>query len=193
MSSLERMKAQLKELAGRLKLPNRTVDRALLLLEHLCKEHGDYVQGLKPLSVSASCLYLIGLLEGGRGPTQRELCRAAEWKVSEYTIRRHYQGIAEELRLAGLPFVSLKSGFLRRRRYVCPLCGESRKNLELWKLHIKQDHRLVGWGIHVVRARDFNRAGKLTNRKLLERIREASMRRVQTQRMLSLLEERLRK
>jgi hypothetical protein len=186
------MRTQIKDLAHRLKLPNRTVTQALRLLEHLSKKHRMYVQGLKPLSVSASCLYLMGLLEG-QGPTQRDLCRAAEWKISEHTIRRHYQGIAEKLQLAGLPAISIRRRFPGRQKYVCPLCGEFHKNLELWRLHIKHDHHLVGWGIHIVRTRDFNRDGNLANRQLLERIREAERRRAQTQKMLDWIEERIGK
>lgn len=178
MSSLDQMRTQLKELAGRLRLSDRTVAYAIHILERLDSEHGSYLQGLKPLEVAASCLYVAGLLKG-EGPTQWELCTATDWKISNTTIRKRYRDIAEKLQLQALLAISKSRRLLRREKYFCPLCGESEKNLDLWKSHMEHDHDLRGWGQSKVRARDFDMEGNLVNRQILKQIREAEGRRAQ--------------
>lgn len=183
MSSLEQMRTQIEELAGRLELPNETLARAVYILERLCKEHGSYLKWLRPLNVSASCLYVAGLLKG-EGPTQRELCRAADWTITEATIRRHYRNIAEKLQLQALLAISQSRRLPRLKNYFCPLCGEFCENLDLWKFHLEHDHHLRGWGQSMVRVRDFDREGNLANRQILKRIREAQRRRAQAKETL---------
>jgi hypothetical protein len=76
-----------------------------------------------------------------------------------------------------------------REKYLCPLCGEYTKNLDLWKSHLKDDHHLRGWGQSVVRAWDFGMEGNLVNGQLLDRIHEAERRRAEAKETL----ERVRK
>jgi hypothetical protein len=159
-------------LAERLRLHDRTVAYAIRVLERLDKEHKSYLQGLKPLDVAASCLYVAGLLTG-EGPTQWELYKATNWKIPASTIRKHYRSIAEKLRLNALLTISKNRRRPRREKYFCPLCGEYVKSLDLWKSHLEHAHQLRGWGKSMVRVKDFDVEGKLVNRQILKRIREA--------------------
>jgi hypothetical protein len=183
MSYFDQIKAQLEELADRLQLPNKTVAYAVHILERLDREHRGYFQGLKPLDVATSCLYVAGLLRG-EGPTQNDLCRATDWKISNTTIRRHYRSIAEKLQLQALLAISKSKRRPGREKYFCPLCGEPAKNLDSWKSHLEDDHQLRGWGQSMVRARDFDMEGNLVNTQLLHRILEAERRRAQAKEML---------
>jgi hypothetical protein len=183
MSSLEQMRTQLKELAERLKLPDKTVAYAIHILERLDNENGGYLQGLKPLEVVASCLYVAGLLKG-EGPTQWALCTATDWNVSNTTIRKRYRDIAEKLQLQALLTISKSRRLPRREKYFCPICSEYKKNLDLWKSHLKHDHDLRGWGQSMVRARDFDMEGNLVDRQILKRIRETQRRRAQAKETL---------
>jgi hypothetical protein len=177
------MRTRLKELAERLKLPDRTVAYATHILERLDNEHGSYLQDLKPLKVAASCLYVAGLLKG-EGPTQWELCTVTDWKISNTAIRKRYRDIAERLQLQALLAISKSRRLPRQEKYFCPLCSESKKNLGLWKSHLEHDHDLRGWGQSMVRARDFDVEGNLVNRQILKRIRVAQRRRAQAKETL---------
>jgi hypothetical protein len=183
MSSFNQTKAQLEDLADRLQLRNKTVAHAVHILEILDKEHRGCLQKLKPLDVAASCLYIAGLLMG-EGPTQNDLCRATDWKISNTTMRRHYRNIAEKLQLRALLAISKSRRRLGREEYFCPLCGEPTKNLNLWKSHLEHDHQLRGWGQSMVRSRDFDVEGNLVNTQFMDRILEAERQRVQAKEML---------
>ena len=172
MSSFKRVKNQLEGLAERLRLHDRTVAYAIRILKRLDKEHKSYLQSLNALDVAASCLYVAGLLMG-EGLTQWELYKATDWKINASTIRKHYRNIAEKLQLQPLLAITKSRRLTRREKYLCPLCCEPCKNLDLWKSHLKQEHGLRGWGQTMVRARDFDAEGKLANQQMLKRIREA--------------------
>ena len=183
MNSFRHMRDQLEELADRLQLHSMTVACAIHILERLNKEHRSYLQGLNPIDIAAACLYVASLLTA-EGLAQRELCKAADWKITESTIRRHYRNIAEELQLQALLTISMSRRIPRREKYFCPLCGESRKNLDLWKFHLEHDHHIRGWGQSMVRARDFDMEGNLANLQILKRIREAERQRTQAKETL---------
>jgi DNA-binding CsgD family transcriptional regulator len=187
MTSSRRIKDHLEKVARRLQLPRRTVAFARHVLQRLNKEHKGYIQGLKPLDVAVSCLYVAGLLTG-EGPTQNDLCRAADWKITASTIRKHYRNIAEKFQFPPLLAICRSRRLPRREKYLCPLCGEYTKNLDLWKSHLKQEHQLRGWGQAVVRARDFDMEGNLANPQILKRIREAERQQRQAKETLKRVE-----
>ena len=163
------IRVEFEELVDRLKLSERIVARTLPLLEWVGKECSSDLKAFSALAVSASCLYLVSLLEG-EGPTQNELCRVTDWRISVATLSKLYQRISEKLRLGYQPlYISMKN-FSRRHKYACPLCEEIYTNLNHWRHHIRRGHSLLRCRIYTVRTRDFDSDGNLMNQQLLDHV-----------------------
>lgn len=163
------IRVEFEELVDGLKLSERIVARTLPLLEWVGRECSSDLKAFSALAVSASCLYLIILLEG-EGPTQREICRVTDWRVSEATLSRLYQRISEKLRLGYQPLYASMKNFSRRHKYVCPLCEEVYTNLNHWRHHIKREHHLSRCRLYNVRTKDFDSEGNLMNQQFLNHV-----------------------